>query len=560
MTSFWYAELMYFGLSFVANYYNNMGLIINHHNESIQFSRLKNLVTHGDTIRIISSDRVTMNVSKFMLTFFGDIFQHDQDCIITPIESSILNGIVDMLNLKNVELKDVEYYQLLGLDTKGLESVSEILNLKIGQNVKIKKAKSVDVLEEGGFSPISNLFCEIPSFKKVISIKHYADKYSEIQTSLQDKANEQSKDEELPIRAAVQKDDANVYKDQETELAVQKDDDEFCKPGKENKCQSNENGSLTEASSNVKANNRKEQNRGKRIKTKKLNKSYKYKDNTFGDPILIKNGTKIITVECRLCGKVFDRKQYSKNSRGCPYHHYKTHFLRHHILTTKCCDYDLTGETKAQKRKHFFIVHRGFLGCTENENCPKAFRTEEALKDHAKLHKSTNDKCDKCDFTSPYPLHLRYHKEKVHNLTKNPLLKVKTEETFVCSECNKPLPSEKRLIYHKSEYHNLQECKECGKEFIGHRSMKRHTARFHCEESFRFHCDRCGKRFFNTTYLKDHIDSIHLGVVFNCRYPICDKKLQPYRNKGNRDSHERKRHGQNYNVFLRQKESPNNIN
>ena len=122
-----------------------MGLVINHHNESIQFNRLKSLVTHGDTINIVSSDGVTMNVSRFMLTFFSDIFQQDQDCIITPIHSSTLNVIVDLLNLKkNVGLEDEECYQLLGLDTKGLKYICEILNLKMTENFKIKEVTSVD--------------------------------------------------------------------------------------------------------------------------------------------------------------------------------------------------------------------------------------------------------------------------------------------------------------------------------------------------------------------------------------------------------------------------------
>ena len=297
MTSFWYAELMYFGLSFVANYYNNMGLIINHHNESIQFSRLKNLVTHGDTIRIISSDRVTMNVSKFMLTFFGDIFQHDQDCIITPIESSILNGIVDLLNLKkNVDLEDVEYYELLGLDTKGLKSVWEILNLKSDQDKKIKRIKSADkdVVKEGGMPLISNLFCELPSFINVLSIKNYEDKNSDIsdisskssstvvvngdsnkamkspEACHQSQVNKnQSKDVELPIGS---KEDGvvNVYKDQEMELAVQQNDGKFCKSVKENECENNEkevtNSNLAGTAT---PNDRKEQKRQKRISVKR---------------------------------------------------------------------------------------------------------------------------------------------------------------------------------------------------------------------------------------------------------------------------------------------------
>ena len=222
----------------------------------------------------------------------------------------------------------------------------------------------------------------------------------------------------------------------------------------------------------------------------------------------------------------------------------------------------MTGATKEQKIKHFYIVHQGFLGCTENENCPSYFRTEEALKDHAKLHKRTNDKCDKCDFTSPFPRNLRHHKERMHDVTKNLLLKLKKDERFECLECNrKQFSSERQLIAHKFERHTFQECKHCGKEIVGAQGMKKHIARFHCaEENMKVHCDRCGKGFIDIHRLKSHMDSIHLGVVYYCRYPTCDKKLQPYRNTGNRDSHERKRHGQNFNVLLRQNKNQDNVN
>ena len=217
-------------------------------------------------------------------------------------------------------------------------------------------------------------------------------------------------------------------------------------------------------------------------------------------------------------------------------------------MTEKCCDFN--AETKEEKKKHFRIVHQGFLGCTENRDCPAVFRTEEALKVHANLHQKTKDQCDKCDYTTPFPRYLRYHKEKNHNVVKEQLVKLKENEKFECLDCNnKQFSTKTKLINHKSGKHNLRMCKECGIKIAGNRNLRRHIERFHSNKPF--HCDRCGKRFFDNTNLRVHMDSIHLGVVFYCRYPVCDKKLQPYRNDGNRNAHERKRHGQNYNVFLK---------
>ena len=225
---------------------------------------------------------------------------------------------------------------------------------------------------------------------------------------------------------------------------------------------------------------------------------------------------------------------------------YDVHYFKKHQTTEKCCDYDFTGDTKGEKRKHFRIVHQGFIACSENKDCPVVFKSIEALKEHAKLHQSTKDQCDKCDFTTPFPKYLRLHMEKMHNKDK--------VEKFECVECNnKEFHTKKGLSSHKLDVHTVKECKLCEKTIKGSRNLQTHIKRFHyAEENKKFYCDRCGKRFFDRTHLGHHMDSIHLGVVFYCRYPICDKKLQPYRNTGNRDAHERKRHGQNYNVFLKQ--------
>merc|ERR1712208_267364 len=118
-----------------------------------------------------------------------------------------------------------------------------------------------------------------------------------------------------------------------------------------------------------------QQNSEKRIKTERQTKIEENTTKTernkkIGDPILImeksnknKRGpsNSVIRIECRLCGKVFDREHYSKKTsktRGSRlmYAGYYSHYFKHHQSAEKCCNYDFTGETKEEKRKHFRIV------------------------------------------------------------------------------------------------------------------------------------------------------------------------------------------------------------
>ena len=109
-----------------------MDVISNHNNESLQLRRLKDLVYKIDDVTIVASDGVKMKLSKFMLEFFTEIeiFQDDYDCIITPIQSSSLGIIVDVLNLKeNVvtpgDLVDhQEHAEVLGLKMDVLDTLA----------------------------------------------------------------------------------------------------------------------------------------------------------------------------------------------------------------------------------------------------------------------------------------------------------------------------------------------------------------------------------------------------------------------------------------------------
>ena len=110
-----------------------MRYISNHKGETLLFSRLKHLVSESATVTIVSSDNASFEVSKFMFTFFSDIFHDNHDCIIAPLSSSSLSLIVDFINLhKDVNLSKesnnyikyvLEEAELLGLSQESLKNL-----------------------------------------------------------------------------------------------------------------------------------------------------------------------------------------------------------------------------------------------------------------------------------------------------------------------------------------------------------------------------------------------------------------------------------------------------
>ena len=110
-----------------------MRYISNHKGETLLFSRLKHLVSESATVTIVSSDNASFEVSKFVFTFFSDIFHDNHDCIIAPLSSSSLSLIVDFINLhKDVNLSKessnyiqyvLEEAELLGLSKESLKNL-----------------------------------------------------------------------------------------------------------------------------------------------------------------------------------------------------------------------------------------------------------------------------------------------------------------------------------------------------------------------------------------------------------------------------------------------------
>ena len=144
-----------------------MDVISNHNNESLQLRRLKDLVYKIDDVTIVASDGVKMKVSKFMLEFFTEIeiFQDDYDCIITPIHSSSLGIIVDVLNLtENVvtpgDLVDhQEHAEVLGLKMDALDTLA-LYTSHAGTMKCVKNVLKEKIINEGDIpmkSDVSNI-------------------------------------------------------------------------------------------------------------------------------------------------------------------------------------------------------------------------------------------------------------------------------------------------------------------------------------------------------------------------------------------------------------------
>ena len=218
---------------------------------------------------------------------------------------------------------------------------------------------------------------------------------------------------------------------------------------------------------------------------------------------------------------------------------YISHYERHEIEDLAGCDCEFTGENYLLKIKHSRTVHQDYLGCSV-EKCPSTFITVKALQEHLKIHMETNDKCDKCDYSTPFPRYLRKHIEKVHLNTKaNP------SDKFTCEECGEEFQFKNKQKYwnHVSRIHRSKVCNLCGIT-VTSKKYSDHMKRAHLTEQDRkFRCEQCGKGFIEKFRMGVHIESVHMGVKYKCRYSECETSDQTYCNSSNRSAHERKRHG-----------------
>ena len=195
--------------------------------------------------------------------------------------------------------------------------------------------------------------------------------------------------------------------------------------------------------------------------------------------------------------------------------------------------------------------------CDEECNCGLQFSSLRAKLDHYKLVHLGYERCGKCN---------RITKEGLKH-TCNPDYKP-SKRIATCKVCGETFSSSGMLHNHWYTVHEVQSasCEFCGKVFrdqvklkshlrkVNHTgktpceicglsvlNMKAHIKTAHVDDSLKaYQCTICEKGFVMKRKFDTHMNAVHYNIKpYKCRYG-CDIA---YGELGNRNSHEKKKHG-----------------
>lgn len=192
---------------------------------------------------------------------------------------------------------------------------------------------------------------------------------------------------------------------------------------------------------------------------------------------------RIHPLECRLCGKLFYRKQ-----------NIQLHMKRHLGLKPYKC-----------------------------EICQKSFVTRQKHDEHKTVHTGEAPiKCTLCDEKFRRHSNLVEHRNRHHYLLKKKL------KDYIC-HCGEIFHSKKKLAWHKETHEGKPKaCTECNEKFLHMSSLTRHMRRAHNQtflpeetrQNENVECPIC-KRTFLKSSLEVHIRNHSGDRPFQC--PICNK-------------------------------------
>ena len=516
-------------------------LVKNHHDESILLTRLKS--TSEDTINIVSNDGVSFKMPKFIFTFFSDVFEDVHDCILAPMTSTNLNMILQFLridqneNILNESCNLVNYFiqeaEALCFNKIGLENYIDALNKRRNKASEDEKRK-----------------VNVPHFKNALKVSFVSES-----PYISDEANNSGKFEvERPIlKVEAQNLDcsnsSNIEREKLDDLHTNKElnqkNEEPCHESSEQINKYNEADYSNSANTGITNDSYDKKNlfdikaefKGKHKEKQKLliDKRVKIK---VGNPIVeweTKDNsdsrvTRMKSLECRLCGKIFSRQKHRHKLA----HYYDIHYRKHEIQNF-VCDCDYVSNSYNDKERHYKTVHLSLYGCTVGK-CPTYLKTKESLGRHMEnFHRCFT--CDECGQLSKSKRLFKKH-QYVHAKHESYSLSNKNE-VIKCIPCDLLYTDKLLLQRHNSKVHKPKICPNCGKTV---NNLPLHLKHHQSEESRQYHCDTCGKGFINRSRLKAHLQ-LHSGVLFKCRYPSCVKNNPEYKDPSNRDAHERKKHG-----------------
>ena len=274
-------------------------------------------------------------------------------------------------------------------------------------------------------------------------------------------------------------------------------------------------------------------------------------------------------VPCEICGVPFSKGE-----------NMTSHLKRVHQLKNK------QAEIKKQKR-HWKKINGKFHcnGDCGKSSCNKVFGRKDSLHKHWKKVSYVPETCHICGkvitLLGKMKVHLKDHELELKGrirckICNKDFLKGDIEnhhktcqrDPHICNICGKKCVNQSTLDYHIKKWHERQEgnikCEECGKGFFTYSALKvhkkAHQEKVPCPEcgalvrrlelhmktthtpddQKKHQCQDCGKGFIDKSGLKEHRMNVHLKLrPYKCRYG-CEFA---YNDKGNRNCHERKKHG-----------------
>ena len=254
-------------------------------------------------------------------------------------------------------------------------------------------------------------------------------------------------------------------------------------------------------------------------------------------------------------GTFKSEKCLSSHIRLCHYAKAVKHF------TCKICDETFVGDVAYQIHMQRYKIGPNNYKCPEKD-CKSRFQFRHALISHLKKHRGILDfTCEECSKQFPTKSGLTTHIKQCHEnveqichicsriFTKkatywwhmrNAHVSDEEKVRLKCKLCDKGFLNKETLKRHKvvhSDVYNFP-CSTCGKKFKFKQSWEKHMRAHRGEKPFK--CDHCGKSFSTAEKVRRH-ELIHTGIMeFSCSK--CDKK---FNQKGNKETHEKKYHGEN---------------